>query len=360
MPHLGALAAPRSGTAVPDNGATHPDSVAGALHRGGLDRRSFLRFCGLVAAGLALPQVPYAQEIAHALETAPRVPVLWLNGQDCNGNIEALIRTDKPTPTELLLDHLSVNYVELLMAGSGEAAEKAKAETIAAGGYVLVVEGSIPTGAGGAYCTVGGHAFTDVVREAAANALAVLSVGTCASWGGLPAAAGGATGAQDVTEFLAGTKRVIRLPGCPVNPFNVVNTIVHYITWGRWPDTNDQGLPYFAYGDKIHATCPRLPHFREGRFVQAWGDEGHRKGWCLRRMGCRGPQTYVNCETQRFNGGTSFPIASGAPCFGCVNEGFWDVPGGLLQVLPGGPIRTRAGQSQGGGGGQGFGRSRGR
>lgn len=318
-------------------------TVREILESNGMGRRKFLAYCGMIAAGLALPQIPYRDQIAHALTVSKRVPVLWLNGQDCNGNIESLIKTAKPTPTELLLDHLSVNYVELIMSAAGSAAEKARADTIAAGGYVLVVEGGIPTGASGAYCTIGGRAFTDIVREAAANALQVISVGTCASWGGIPAARGGVTGAVDLQTLLGSSKSVIRLPGCPVNPFNIVNSIVHYITFKQWPETNKDGLPFFAYGEEIHDDCPRKDFYEEGKYVLAWGDAGHQAGWCLRKMGCRGPETRANCREIKFNGGTSYNIASGAPCFGCVSQGFWDVPGGLIQVL--------AGHDEGGDGG---------
>ncbi len=309
-------------------------TIREVLESNGMARRDFLRYCGFLTAALALPQLPYREAVAAALTAKPRVPVLWLNGQDCNGNIESLIRSGSPTPSELLLDHLAVNYVELLMAAAGSAAERSRTATIAKGGYVLVVEGGIPTGASGAYCTVGGRAFTDIVREAAGKAAKVISVGTCASWGGVPAARGGVTGAVDLQTFLGPSKRIIRLPGCPVNAVNVVGTIVHFITFGKWPSVNQNGLPFFAYGEEIHEDCPRKDYYEDGKFVLAWGDEGHQKGWCLRKMGCRGPETRANCREKKFNGGTSYNIASGAPCYGCVLPKFWDAPGGLIQALP--------------------------
>lgn len=314
---------------------TDEPTIREVLERNGMSRRKFLAYCGLITAGLALPQIPYRDRVAEALTVSRRLPVLWLNGQDCNGNIESLIKSASPTPSELLLDHLAVNYVELLMSGAGLAAERSKAATIAAGGYVLIVEGGIPTGANGAYCTIGGRAFTDIVREAAGPALKVLSVGTCASWGGVPAARGGVTGAVDLQTLLGPSKPIIRLPGCPVNPFNIVNTIVHYLTFKQWPETSRTGLPLFAYGEEVHDDCPRKDFYEEGKFVLAWGDAGHQAGWCLRKMGCRGPETDANCREIKFNGGTSYNIASGAPCFGCVNPAFWDVSGGLMQSLPG-------------------------
>ena len=251
----------------------------------GMARRDFLRYCGFLTAALALPQLPYREAVAAALTTKPRVPVLWLNGQDCNGNIESLIRSGSPTPSELLLDHLAVNYVELLMAAAGSAAERSRTATIAKGGYVLVVEGGIPTGANGAYCTVGGRAFTDIVREAAGKAAKVISVGTCASWGGVPAARGGVTGAVDLQTFLGSGTRIIRLPRLPVNAVNIVGTIVHFITFGKWPSVNQNGLPFFALRRRDPRDCPRKDYFEEGKFVLAWGDEGHRKAGACARWG---------------------------------------------------------------------------
>lgn len=317
-------------TPDPDGGPT----VRDVLESNGMDRRRFLTYCGFLATALALPQAPWTHRIADALTTSPRLPLLWLNGQDCNGNIESLIRSSSPTPSELLLDHLAVNYVELLSAGAGAAAEKVKADTIAKGGYVLVVEGGVPTGADGAYCTIGGRAFTEIVKEAAAKAVKVIAVGSCAAWGGLPAAVGGVTGAVDVQTLLGTTTKVIRLPGCPVNAVNVVGTLVYYLTNKRWPETDGSGRPFFAYGEEIHDDCPRKEFYGNGQFVRAWGDEGHRKGWCLLKMGCRGPVTDANCVTAKFNGGTSFNMASGAPCIGCVNNKFWDVTGGLFAPRP--------------------------
>jgi hydrogenase small subunit len=59
-------------------------------------------------------------------------------------------------------------------------------------------------------------------------------------------------------------------------------------------------------------------------FVESWDDEGARKGWCLYKMGCRGPMTYNACSSMRWNDGCGFPISAGAPCIGCAEDGFWD------------------------------------
>jgi len=298
--------------------------LSGELRRRGIQRRSFLKFCAVMAGTLALPP-RYAHVIATALQAAPRVPVIWLNGQDCAGNTEALLRANKPTVAEVILDTLSLDYSEVLMAAAGRQAEEARAATMSKfpNGYIAVVEGSIPLAEGGVYCTVGGRAFAEIAREVCAGALGVIAVGSCAFDGGIPAARGGTTGAVGVSAFIK-DKPVINLSGCPMNPENLTATIVQYLTLKEFPATDDLGRPLFAYGDTVHQRCESLPHFRRKEFVKEWGDAGHRAGWCLYQMGCKGPSTGANCSTVKFNGGTSWPVSSGHGCVGCTTPRFWD------------------------------------
>ena len=307
-----------------------------ALVERGVSRRAFLRFSAAMAGALALPAA-YAPRIARALEAAPRVPVIWLEGQDCAGNTEGFLRASHPTVAEIVLDTLSVDYHETIMAAAGTAAEEARKATMRdfKNGYVVVIEGSIPLADDGIYCTVGGRTFKSIVTETCADALAVISVGSCAFDGGLPAASGGPTGAAGVSSVLG--KDVINLPGCPMNVQNLTATIVHYLTFGSFPATDTLGRPLFAYGQLIHDQCERRAHFESGRFVQAWGDEGHRKGWCLYKMGCKGPETYANCPTVRFNDGVSWPVKTGHGCVGCTMPQFWDRMSPFYRRLPTAP-----------------------
>jgi hydrogenase small subunit len=80
----------------------------------------------------------------------------------------------------------------------------------------------------------------------------------------------------------------------------------------------------FAYGKRIHDSCERRAHFDGGQFVEAWGDEGHRSGYCLFKLGCKGPATFHNCPQIGWNGNTSWPIGCGHPCIGCSEPRFWD------------------------------------
>ncbi len=180
---------------------------------------------------------------------------------------------------------------------------------------------------------VGGRAFRDVAREVSAGALATLAIGSCAFDGGAPAASGGSTGAVGVGQ-VASDATLINLPGCPINVANLTATIVHYLTFKTWPATDSRHRPLFAYGGLIHNQCERRAHFEFGEFVKAWGDEGSQKGWCLYKMGCKGPEGFANCPTVRFADGTSWPVKAGAGCIGCTTAGFWDAMGPAYARLP--------------------------
>jgi hydrogenase small subunit len=299
------------------------NSVVDTIAQQGVSRRDFLKLCSMMTGVLALPK-SYSKFFEKTLAASSRVPVIWLEFQDCAGCSEALLRASHPTVAELVLDVLSVDYHETIMAASGNLAEEAKAATIAAGGYLLVIEGSIPTGDDGIYCCIGGKTALQLLDEALSNALAVVAVGNCATFGGLPKANPNPTGAVSVLELVKDKKPVLNLPGCPYNPVNLTATIVHFLTFNELPAMDAQHRPLFAFGARIHDNCERRGHFDVGEFVKAWGDEGHKKGWCLYQMGCKGPVTFHNCPAVRYNDGTSWPVASGHGCIGCSEDGFWD------------------------------------
>jgi hydrogenase small subunit len=291
-----------------------------------ITRRAFLRFCSLMAGVLALPP-RYASEIARALEaaaaSAERPTVIWLEFQDCAGDTESFLRTSHPTAADFLFVAISLDYHEVLMAPGGELAELSLREAMERAPYLVIVEGSIPTADRGVYCTVAGRTAVDELTDVAKGAAAILAVGTCAAFGGLAAAAPNPTGAVGVREVVT-DRPVANLPGCSVNAVNLAATLVHYLTFGELPALDDQGRPLFAYGHLVHEECPRRGHFDAGRFVREWGDEGHRSGWCLYRMGCKGPAAHSNCPLVGWNDNTSWPVAAGHPCLACTEPGFWD------------------------------------
>jgi hydrogenase small subunit len=302
------------------------DNLLTRLQRHQVSRRQFLKFCGLMASALALPQ-EYGPRVAKALATAPRLPVIWLEFQDCTGDTESFLRASNPTVSTILLETISVNYHETIMAPSGHAAEKSRSDTITQynGQYVAIVEGAIPTRDGGVYCTIGGRTALDIIAEVCLHALATISVGACAWDGGLSSAQPNPTQAVGVSGALPQITNVINLPGCPMNVINLSAVIIHYLTAGTWPALDSTTrTPLFAYGDLVHNQCERRAHYEAGEFVLSWDDPHHRAGWCLRRMGCRGPATHNNCPTVKWNEGTNWPVAAGHGCVGCGAPHFWD------------------------------------
>jgi len=295
------------------------------LEARGVSRRDFIGFCAGMAVMLGLPRSAGAR-IASALEAKQKISVVWLEFQDCAGCTESFLRASKPTAAEVILDLLSIDYHETIMAAAGKRAEEALDATVKdkRGQYIAIVEGSIPFGASGAYCTVGGRSAVQTAREVCGNALAVISVGTCASFGGLPGAAPNPTDAMGVDEAVPGIKNLVNLPGCPVNGENVTALVTYFLTYGKFPPLDRMHRPLFAYGKCIHDNCERRAHFDAGQYVEKWGDEGHRKGFCLYKMGCKGPATFHNCPNIGWNDNTSWPIACGHGCIGCSEPEFWD------------------------------------
>jgi hydrogenase small subunit len=300
----------------------------------GLSRRDFLRFCTAVTAALALPPA-LAPKVAAALEKKLKPPVVWLEFQDCAGDTESILRASNPSFGRLVLDVISLEYHETIMAPSGAQAEKSLKDVVKTfkGKYLAVVEGAIPLKEGGLYSAVSGKSALETAREVCGSALATIAVGNCASFGGIPAASPNPTGAVGVRDAVPGIT-LVNLPGCPMNCENFTATVVHFLAFGSFPVLDTLLRPLFAYGKRIHDNCERRAHFDAGQFVRRWGDEGHRLGWCLYEMGCKGPMAYQNCPTVKWNGGTSWPIQAGHGCIACASPGNWDSAYPFYRRLP--------------------------
>ncbi|HMK43837.1 MAG TPA: hydrogenase small subunit, partial [Dissulfurispiraceae bacterium] len=289
----------------------------------GVTRRDFLKFCSATAAtlGLSSSMVP---QIANALEKKERPSVVWLHFSECTGDSESVVRASKPSIGKIVLDVISLDYHETLMAPSGHYAEKSLHDTITKnkGKYIAVYEGAIPRKDGGIYCCVAGKSALETAKEVAAGAAANIAVGNCACFGGVAAAKPNPTDCCGIQDVIGGT--VVNIAGCPMNCENFTAVIVHLLTFGSLPALDKHGRPLFAYGKLIHNNCERRPHFDQGQFVRQWGDAGHRQGWCLYEMGCKGPMAYQNCPTIRWNEGTSWPVMAGHPCIACASPNNWD------------------------------------
>jgi hydrogenase small subunit len=312
------------------------------LRSQGVTRRGFLKFCATTASMMALPpgMVP---AIAMALENAKRPSVIWLSFQECTGCTESLTRSHSPTVEGLIFEAISLDYHHTLQAAAGDGAEHARELAMEEnyGNYLVVVDGSIPLGNKG-YSTIAGISNLDMLEETVAGAAAVIAVGTCAAYGGIPHAKPNPTGAVAVSDIVK-DKPVINVPGCPPIPTVITGVLAHYLTFGEVPELDHLGRPKAFFGQSIHDRCYRRPFYDRGLFADTFDDEGARAGWCLYRLGCKGPTTYNACATTKWNQAVSFPIESGHGCLGCSEPDFWDA-GSFYQALsvPLAPIASTA------------------
>ena len=294
------------------------------LERRGVSRRDFMKYCTFLTAtmGLSSSLVPKVAEVFAA--PAQRPPVIWLHFGECTGCSEAALRSQYPYVDDLVLEILSLEYHETIMAAAGQQAEDQlhAATNRYKGKFICVVEGAIATKFNGGYGKIGGRTFLEIGKEICTKAAGVICIGSCSSFGNIQAAAPNPGGYKSVAEALG--IKTVNIAGCPPNPVNFVGTIVNYLLLGKLPELDDLGRPLFAYGKSIHDQCPRRSHFENDEFVEVFGSEEAAAGYCLYKVGCRGPETYNNCPIAKFNDGTSWPIEAGAPCIGCSEPAFWD------------------------------------
>jgi hydrogenase small subunit len=302
----------------------HPLTMWQQMESLGYTRRDFLRFASWLAATAGIEASGLGQ-VVHAMETKSRIPVVWLHFQECTCCSESFIRSSHPIVADVLLDKISLDYTETLMAAAGHQAEKSKNDTMMKykGEYLLLVEGAVPTGNDGVYCCIGGKSAEDLLKEAAANAKAIVCWGSCASNGCIQAASPNPTGATPIHKLVSG-KPIINVPGCPPIAEVMAGTIIHLLAFDRIPQLDGLGRPRAFYSRRVHDTCYRRPNYDAGLFVESFDDENAKRGYCLYKMGCRGPVTYNSCGVMRWNNGVSYPIQSGHGCIGCSEANFWD------------------------------------
>jgi len=263
-------------------------------------------------------------------------PVVWLQGAACTGCSVSALNSVSPKIQNILLDEmvpghqLNLLFHATIMAGQGEPAIEVLRDTEEKykNGYILVVEGSIPTGAGGAFGSIGerdGKHLTvqDSVIEMGKNALATVALGTCSAYGGIPAGKPNPTGCKGVVEIFKENKvdtPVVNVPGCPMHPDWFFGTIAAIMFSGLGALKLDKiGRPTIFYGPLIHEHCPRRADFDKGNFAEKLGDLG-----CLYLIGCKGPITNADCPRRQWNSGVNWCIKAGSPCLGCVEPEFPD------------------------------------
>lgn len=314
-------------------------TLAENLEKKGVSRRDFMKMCAGFAAIFAVgtPTIKAAQaaetnEIAETIGGITKPNVAWLQLQECTGCMESVLRSGSSTVEDLVLNQLSINYNELVMAASGEAAEQALHE-LNQQPHILVVNGSVSLAEGGIYCMIGGKTSKQVLEEAAENATAILAVGACAVYGSVQAANPNPTHAVGVEEIIT-DKPVINVSGCPPIGEVITATITYLLTHGRPPKLDVEGRPLFAYDQRIHDSCPRRAHFDAGQFVRTFDDEAARNGWCLYEVGCKGPSTFSPCPIIQWNLKSGWPIGAGHPCIGCTEKHFFDRFTPFYSTLP--------------------------
>ncbi|WIM68285.1 hydrogenase small subunit [Corynebacterium breve] len=299
------------------------------LERKGVKRRDFIKLCGSLAAIFAVgapiegvASAQEAEEIAEKLGSVTKPNVAWLQLQECTGCMESVLRSGSSTIEDLVLNQLSLNYNELVMAAAGEAAEKALHD-LNQTDHILVVNGSVSLAEDGVYCMIGGKTSEQVLREAAENASVILAVGACSVYGSVQAARPNPTRAVGVDEIIK-DKPVINVSGCPPIGEVITATITYILTYGEPPKVDAEGRPLFAYDQRIHDSCPRRAHFDAGQMVRTFDDDAARNGWCLYEVGCKGPSTYSPCPILQWNMKAGWPIGAGHPCIGCTEKHFFD------------------------------------
>lgn len=307
-----------------------------------LNRRRFLELLGCTATAAAIPTafgyggiaLPIQEALAAVIKTSNQ-QVVWIQGQACTGCSISTLNTVYPDIVEILTESMSLIYHPAIMGGTGDVSIGILNRVIKEkkGEIILIVEGAIPTGEGAEYCTFGlkdGKSVTSEqwLRELGAAAKAVLAVGTCASFGGIPAANPKATNATPVSKILP-EATLINIPGCPIHPDWLIGTLTHVLLYGL-PELDDEKRPTMFYCKLVHEQCERRANFEDGEFAENIGDDG-----CLFELGCKGVEAHCDGCIRGWNNHSSWCIRTGSPCIGCTEPDFPDFNGeGIYSVLP--------------------------
>ena len=293
-----------------------------------ITRRQFLKICAGTGAAISISG-PLIPEIVTALEKAAagNPPVLWIQGAGCTGCSVSVLNTTHPSITEVLLKIISLKFHQTVMASSGEKAYDFLWQTAAKnyGKYFLVIEGAIETVNGGKCCLTGERngkevPFTELTEYLGKGAAAVLALGQCGSYGGIPAAQPNPTAAKGVGDFFNdyGIKtHVINIPGCPPHPDWVVGTLAHVLMFGL-PKLDSDGRPKLFYSTLVHDNCPFRSYYDENKFAKSFGEKG-----CRAELGCKGPESHSDCWKRGWNNNVNWCVYNSL-CLGCTQPGWPD------------------------------------
>ena len=271
------------------------------------------------------------------------IPVINIQGQNCTGCATSTLCSEYPSIKNVLLQDIIPGFkLEFIfhpniMTASGNLAMEILENKAKEKGYILIIDGAIPTNDNGVYCITGekdGRKLTmlEETIKLAPNAVVVIAMGTCAAFGGIAAGNPNPTGAQSVGDIFLTNKiktPLINVPGCPPHPDWLFGTIEEVLTKGLENiQLDDFRRPKTYYGKLIHENCPNRAYFDEGKFARKLGDEG-----CLYELGCKGSITYADCPKRQWNGRTNWTIGSGAPCNGCTSPEYPDFVGDFYERI---------------------------
>lgn len=331
-------------TGSTDGKGQHNNGAPARRSTHGFNRRDFFRWAAAATAMTEFNQAFLPKLSAQIQEAVKEYPLIWMQTSACSGCSVSVINTIHPSIKNVILDQilpghqLSLNYHSTLMAAAGKMSTDAALETAAKrkGKFLFLIEGAIPTAENGIYGTLGeenGKPVTmlEWVRRLAPDAMAVLTVGTCAAYGGVAAAKpnpSGAKGAGAVLQALNLSTPVINIPGCPCHPDWFIGTVARVLLYGlpkaKELDAHGRLISYF--GKSVHNRCINRDYMDDGVFVTKFGEAG-----CLLEIGCKGPFTYADCPLRLWNSGVNWCINANAPCIGCTEPGFPDEHSPLYQ-----------------------------
>ncbi len=275
-----------------------------------------------LAASASLPKEMAYVFAAGMEKLATTTRVIWLQGQSCSGDSISLLNSVDPEPADLLTRYISLAIHQNIGAAQGHVFVDALQKAVQEGGYILVIEGSIPMGMPKA-CVIGGKPFEEILLEMIPKAHAIVAAGTCATFGGIPAAEGNQSGAASVLDFmkkhnLSSEKKLINCTGCPIHPDAIVGTLA-YVAAKGYPQVDPILLtPNMFYSRSTHDNCPRYHYYERKIFAAHFGDPVG----CLFQLGCLGPLTKTECPNRQWNSGVNWCIRAGAPCIACSSSGF--------------------------------------
>lgn len=296
-----------------------------------LTRRDFLRASSALSAAFGLGVLADESDAeAAAAPTTP--PVVWLQAQSCSGcSVSLLNSMYYMDAASLLTKTVSMRYHSTLMAAAGANAVASAQAAWNQRGYILVVEGSIPTGNLVNYCFLWpGLAAMKGVQDYARNAAFVIAAGSCSAFGGIPAARPNPTSVRALSAVV-GVSKVINIPGCPIHPDWLIGTVAYLLANKKAPPLDSLRRPKAFYPEIIHESCPYHDDDEDEREQGAGTDSsGVGVGHCLKSIGCKGPKSVCDCHRRRWNTaaantpGTNFCMSGGGPCIGCTEPGFPD------------------------------------